>query len=345
MSAEHESSWMHRMWRDWRREIVRGAFLFVVVAGVGVFIIGQVRAFEPLSLIRDGGLNLNVDHRNREWVDAFSWAGRVTDGPVWIRNLNGAITVERSSGDSVVVTGQKSWRRGDPASVEIVAVPSNGSVTICALWTAGTAHCGAGGVYNVKDLKGHNDVAVRFVVRLPDGVALDASTVNGAVTAGAVAAPLVIETVNGSVIVTDAGGAVKATTVNGSITAALAAAGAQELDLKTVNGSIRVRVPSDINAQLEASTVNGKVHSDLPLQVVGRINPRRLQATIGGGGTLLRFKTVNGSVTLATLDSAEPDGPSDVAAPEAPHGPGGAVPGATPPPAPRAPRASTTPTP
>jgi hypothetical protein len=331
--SEHEPTWAHRIWRDWRREILRGAFLFVAVAGVGMFILGQVRAFEPLSLIREGGGNFS--DRDREWVDAFTWSGRVAGEPVWIRNLNGAIAIERATGDSVVVTGQKSWRRSDPESVEIVAVPSAGSVTICALWTARTAHCGPGGVYEMKGSKGHNDVAVRFVVRLPAGVALDASTVNGRVTANDVAGTLAIETVNGSVAVSDAGGPVTASTVNGSITAAVAAAsGAHELDLKTVNGSITVRVPLDLDARLEASTVNGKVHSELPLQVMGRINPRRLEATIGRGGTPLRLKTVNGSVTLATLESGDAAPAPDVVAP-APKEPPGAPVGQ----APRAPRA------
>lgn len=309
--SEHASSWVHRIWRDWRPEILRGAFLFVAVAAVGMFIIGQVRAFEPLSLIREGALDVNFSDHNREWVDAFTWTGHVQGQPVWIRNMNGAITVERASGDSVVVTGQKSWRRSDPESVEIVAVPSDGSVTICALWRVGSVRCGPGGFYEMKGQKGRNDVAVRFVVRLPEGVALDASTVNGAVHASDVTGALVIETVNGSVQVSDAGGPVAATTVNGSITTALAAAGeAHEVELKTVNGSITVRVPADINAQLEASTVNGKVHSELPLQVMGRINPRRLEATIGRGGTPLRLKTVNGSVTLGTLEPAEPVAPA-----------------------------------
>lgn len=324
MTGSHEGTWMHRVWRGWRREIIRGALLFAVVAGVGLFIIAQVRAFEPLALLRDGGLSAVLADHDRKWVDAYRWAGQLERGQqVWVRNLSGAIVIERADGDSVIVTAEKSWRHGDPESVEIMAVPSDGSVTFCALWAARVAECGPRGTYEVKGGKG-SDVAVRFVVRLPEGIAADASTVNGKLTAENVRSSLTLGTVNGSVDVTGATGDVTAETVNGSIVV-VAGQRVAPLDLQTVNGSIRVYVPTDIGAELEASTVNGRVTSDLPLQIVGRVNPRKLSATIGGGGTPLRFKTVNGSVTLATLESAPKptvaEAPPVPGVPEAPRAP------------------------
>jgi len=319
MTGAHESSWMHRVWRDWRREIVRGAALFAVVVAGGLFVIGQVRAFEPLSLLRDGGMHMDFggSQGDRTWTDAFRWAGVVDRGSaVWIRNLNGAITVEHGAGDSVVVLAQKSARHGDPGAVEVVATPAGGSVTICALWpSSGSATCGPAGEYRMSGTKKAGDVAVRFFVTLPDGVKLDASTVNGGVVASGVAAPLAFETVNGSINVDEVTGTVTATTVNGSITAALASGTPiAALDLKTVNGSIRALVPEGINAELEASTVNGRVRTDLPLQIVGRINPRMVRGTIGSGGTPLHFKAVNGSVTLGTVGASDEPGMEGVAA-------------------------------
>lgn len=309
MSASHESSWLHRVWRDWRREIVRGGMLFALVVAGGLFVIGQVRAFEPVSLLRHGGVNVDFgSHGERTWSDAFRWAGVVNRGStVWVRNLNGAITVERTGSDSVVVVAQRSSQHADPNTVEIVAVPDGGSVTICAMWpSSGGSACGPEGEYRLSGTKKTGDVAVRFMVSLPDGVTLDASTVNGQVAASGVVAPLALKTVNGSVVVDDVSGAVHATTVNGSITAALAAAAAvQGLELQTVNGSIRAVVPPGVNADVEASTVNGRVHTDLPIRVLGRINPRTVRGTIGSGGTKLHFRAVNGSVTLgSSLDAA-----------------------------------------
>jgi hypothetical protein len=320
MSASHESSWARRVWRDWRPEILRGAVLFVIVASVGVFFLRQVRAFEPLTLLRERGADFaGAGDGDRQWVDAFSWTGTVTgDNPVWIRNLNGAIVIERADAESVVVTAQKSWRHGDPESVRIVAVPSDGAVTICALWSGG--ECGPAGDYRMKGVKGHGhgDVAVRFVVRLPEGVGLDASTVNGSVSASGTEGALDLTTVNGSVAVESVAGGLKANTVNGSITADLAdLTDARELDLQTVNGSITASVPPDIDAHVEASTVNGKVVTDLPVRVVGRVNPRKLQGTLGAGGLPMHFTTVNGSVTLLPAHMLASEGPPAPPAPRA----------------------------
>jgi DUF4097 and DUF4098 domain-containing protein YvlB len=44
--------------------------------------------------------------------------------------------------------------------------------------------------------------------------------------------------------------------------------------------------------------VNGSLTSDFPIMVQGRMNPRRIRATIGKGGRRIRLETVNGSVEL-----------------------------------------------
>lgn len=323
----HENSWLHRVWSGWRREIVRGAVLFAVVVAIGLFIAGQIRAFDPLALMRSGGLNIDFgDHGNREWVSAGRFAGTLQRGEtVWIRSLNGEVTVGPATGDSFVVEAEKSWRRSDPQSVEVMMLPRSeaaGGVTICALWPARTATCEQQGHYKVSGTTGHNDVAVRFVVRLPARVRLDASTINGAIAVHRAASPLALETVNGAITLETAEGPVTASTVNGSIRAALLAVTSGEaVELKTVNGSITASVPRGLDAALEASTVNGRVSSDLPLQVIGKINPRRLTATIGNGGPPLRLKTVNGSVTIAELGPAEGATPAVAPVPPTPPAP------------------------
>jgi hypothetical protein len=309
MSDTPAASWVHRVWQGWRREIVRGAVLFALVVALGLFISGQIRAFEPLAMLR--GLDFREDG-DRSWEEAFRWAGIVpANAPVFIRNLNGGVTIERAAGESLVVVAERSARHSDPASVDVVAVPHGGGVTICALWTGRGAECGPDGRYEMKGGKGHNDVAVRFLVRLPDGVKLDVSTVNGGVTATGVAAPLALETVNGQVEVATARGPLTAHTVNGNIDATLSgAATTAAVELRTVNGSISAAVPAVFDADLEAQTVNGRVHSELPLRVVGRINPRQLRATIGRGGTPVKITTVNGSVTIEQAEPVAPPPPA-----------------------------------
>ena len=74
--------------------------------------------------------------------------------------------------------------------------------------------------------------------------------------------------------------------------------GTGDLEYSTVNGSIEIEVPANLDADLDMRTVNGSLTADFPITVQGRVNPRRMRATIGKGGRRLRLETVNGSVEL-----------------------------------------------
>ena len=84
--------------------------------------------------------------------------------------------------------------------------------------------------------------------------------------------------------------------MNGSIL--LEQVDATGLAASTVNGDIDVRMRELGTGDLEYSTVNGSIESDYPLTVQGRIDRRRIEATLGNGGPRIEARTVNGSVTL-----------------------------------------------
>ncbi|MGQ0537663.1 MAG: DUF4097 family beta strand repeat-containing protein [Gemmatimonadaceae bacterium] len=237
----------------------------------------------------------------------FSWEGAIASGRrLYVRNLNGAIRVDRASGDKAEVTAIKKWKRGDPneVKIEVRKVGSGGQdVLICALWTDRT-ECDEDGyeMHNERswwrEHDSRNDVSVSFTVRLPAGVKLVTSTVNGALDIAGATSTVEASTVNGGIHAASTGGPVMASTVNGSIEVRMRELGSESLEYSTVNGSITVYVPDAINAELDMRTVNGRVSSDFPLTLTGRINPRRLRATLGKGGPRLEFSTVNGSVEL-----------------------------------------------
>ena len=152
----------------------------------------------------------------------FTWSGAVHDGRwVYVRNLNGPVRVEQGSGDKVEVRAEKRWRRGNPDDVKITVRQvgsSGGDVLVCALWNDRSTcdedgyHSHSDGWWNNGD---RNDVQVEFVVRLPAGVKIDASTVNGRVEIDGATSTVVARTVNGSVEARSTGGAVRARTTNG----------------------------------------------------------------------------------------------------------------------------------
>ena len=240
----------------------------------------------------------------------FRWDGAISSGRwVYARNLNGTVRVERATGGRVEVTAVKRWRRGDPAdvTVEVTRVGSgDGDVLVCAIWRDVTEDCDEQG-YRTQDNRrrrdrwnrdNDDDVSLDITVRVPDGVKVDVSSINGGLEISGVTAEVEAHTVNGGIDARSSGGPVNASTVNGEIDVRMGAIGNGNLDFSTTNGSITVTVPDGLNADVTMRTVNGSVGSDFPMTVNGRISPRRIAATIGRGGMKIDLTTVNGSIDL-----------------------------------------------
>lgn len=260
-----------------------------------------MRPFTTPILLGALALAASAGAQERRSDRAFTWEGTVPEGRwLYVRNLNGPIRVERASGSKVEVVGTKRWRRGDPDDVRIEAKKSGDDVIICAIWHENT-RCDEDGYRtrnNGRRDNDRNDTSVEFVVQLPAGVRLVASSVNGGLDIRGATAEVEATTVNGGIDATSSGGPVKASTVNGSINVRMNELGRSDLDFRTVNGSIEVWVPDGLDADVDMRTVNGRVNSDFPMTLSGRINPRHLRAQIGRGGRRISFSTINGSVEL-----------------------------------------------
>jgi Putative adhesin len=235
----------------------------------------------------------------------FHWSGAVGSGHwVRVRNLSGSVHVEAATGGDVVVDTHKRWRHGDPADVRITVERiggTDGDVLICALW-GNESSCDEDG-YHSHSHHHHwdddDDVSVEFTVKLPKGVNIATSTVNGGVSVDGATGKVEASAVNGNVEAATLGGPVEAHTVNGDVEVHMkSTSDASHLEYSTVNGSVTVYMPTDLNADIEMTTVNGSFHSDYPLALTGRIDPRHLHAQIGNGGPRVRCSTVNGSIDL-----------------------------------------------
>ncbi len=239
--------------------------------------------------------------------DAFTLSERVPSGSwIRVRNVNGEIRVRASTSDKVEVSATKTWRRGDPADVRIESkTASDGSILVCAIWTENTV-CTEDRYSSNDEInrrrsydRDRNDVAVEFEIRVPKGVKVGMWSVNGGVTVDGVTNEVRAGTVNGTVEASSTGGPVQASTVNGSVRATMGRwEGDQDLTFSTVNGSVVAEFSGDIDAEIDLSTVNGRFQTDWPVTISGRIDPRRLRATLGKGGRRIRLSTVNGNVEL-----------------------------------------------
>lgn len=229
----------------------------------------------------------------------FEWSGAIDRGDaVTIRGVNGEIRARRASGDQVRVTASKRARRDDPSSVDIQVVEDDRGVLICAVYPSRDDdrpnRCARGDRYHMNNRR--NDVQVDFVVEVPDGVELDAVTVNGDVDIRGLASRVDATTVNGSIEIETRGSA-RATTVNGGITARMGRIDSS-VEFTTVNGSVDLTLPGSTHADVEMSTVNGSIETDFPITVRGRWGPRSARGEIGDGGPMLEVTTVNGSIRL-----------------------------------------------
>ena len=232
----------------------------------------------------------------------FRWTGTLAAGKtVEIRGVNGGISAEPASGNTVEVTATKRAEDDDPAEVKIEVVETSAGVTVCAVYPTPRRsnkenRCGSGRDYQMST--DDNDVSVRFTVKVPRGVLLDANTVNGDIRATGLTADAELHTVNGGIDVTTSG-IVQAETVNGRINARIGRADwTGTLEFKTVNGGISLTAPADLSADLDASAVNGGIDSDFPVTVNGRIDRRNLRGRIGQGGRTLELETVNGGIEI-----------------------------------------------
>lgn len=242
--------------------------------------------------------------RAQESNQTMHWAWKVQSGRwITIRNLNGRVTVDRATGDSVTVTAVKRVRRGDPAYVHYDARrygDDNGDVLVCALWGP-DAKCSPGGYDSNQGDGGsrRNQIRVDFNVAVPPGVKVSAHTVNSQVSVTGVTSEVRASTVNGGVNVETDGGPVSASSVNGTVHASmLHYRPTQDMRFTSVNGSVIVELPDSVNADVELRTVNGRFTTDFPVTLHGRIDPRHLRATLGKGGPRITMRTVNGNVEL-----------------------------------------------
>lgn len=235
----------------------------------------------------------------------FTWSGKIPQGRwITVHNLNGTVEVSAASGDKVEVTATKHVRRGDPDYVrfEVRKYGAAGQdVSICALWGE-NSDCDEDG-YHGRNNSGRgsrdNEVWVEFQVRVPKGVKVGAHSVNGEVRVQDVDAEVEAESVNGSVTVSTLSGPVNASTVNGSVRASMGKFDLNsDLRFSSVNGTVIAEFADDINAEVELSTVNGRFLTDYPVTISGRIDPKRLRATLGRGGPRIHMSTVNGNVEL-----------------------------------------------
>jgi hypothetical protein len=271
-----------------------------------------------LSLFALTACDVSLDERPTQYRnDVFVYATTVPAGlPVYVRNLRGSITIEPSADDSLRVSADLSWQ-GDaevPSDITFSGTQVAEGVLVCSLF--GGAECsiesytgksegglsiGTGGAR--LSLGGKSNARVSFRVQVPSGVKLDLLGVDADIVSASTA-PVKARTVNGDITVATAVGPVNIETVNGDVDARMTTlSGADSVIAKTLNGEVWIFLPETAGAVVNAATTNGELTTDFPLLTAPTGTRKKLEATLGAGGTPVYIRTLNGSVGIGRLDA------------------------------------------
>lgn len=250
----------------------------------------------------------SIAQDTRSSSEPFKWSGDVQGGHwVYVRNMNGRVRVEAGTGSKVEVTAEKRWRRGSPDDVEITVKQvgtGKGDVLVCAIWRDRDTRCDEDGYGTRSHFDGwfrngrDQDTEVEFIVRLPAGVKVDASSTNGGIEIDGATSEVIAHTTNGRIDARSSGGPVRASTTNGDLYVRTGVLDAHDTEFRTTNGSITVELPASTNADLEMHTTNGGISSDFPVMMEGTFSRRDMRGTLGKGGPRIRLSTTNGSIRL-----------------------------------------------
>lgn len=160
---------------------------------------------------------------------------------------------------------------------------------------------------NFDKLKGRDwnnrggKLTVEFKLWVPRGAVLnEIETVNGSVTVSNFTNITRASAVNGSVNATNLRGTAKLSTVNGEVKADFDRLEVgSKVALDTVNGRVNLTLPSDANATVRAESLNGNISNDFGLTVrKGKYVGRDLYGKLGAGEVAVKLESVNGNLAI-----------------------------------------------
>ena len=239
--------------------------------------------------VGNGEFNIGVasGRATDEWTRQYTIAA---GGRLELHNVNGPITIEPSpAGGAVVVRAERTARAASDErarellkQLEIREDVKPDSVRI-------ETHAPSGWG------RGHE---VKYFVKAPPGIALNARTTNGAVQAAGLPNDIELGTTNGGIDAKGLSGAVRCGTTNGGIDVQLDGLAAGGVRLSTTNGGISLELPRDADADISARVTNGGIGAeDLQLNVRDK-SRRTLEATLNDGGRPVELRTTNGGIRI-----------------------------------------------
>ncbi len=224
------------------------------------------------------------------------------NGRVSVDNVNGSIVVEAWDRNEVKLEAVKianSRERLAEVEIKVSSKPEYLKIeTVFGSWKNGNRNWNCSGYCRLE---------VQYKLMVPRGAMLnEIETVNGSVTISNMTNYTKANAVNGNVKATNLRGTADIDTVNGTSEVTF-----DQLDenskitLSTVNGRVNLVLPSDADATIKADTVNGSISNEFGLPVrKGKWVGRDLYGKVGNGNVKITLDSVNGGLSI----KRKPDG-------------------------------------
>lgn len=227
------------------------------------------------------------------------------DGRVSVSNVNGSITVEAWDRNEVKVEATKvadSKETLDQSEIRVSSRPDFLSIEV----QCDTLKGDSGWRNNRK-------IEVTFHLFVPRTAILnEIETVNGSVTVSNFTNITKISAVNGSVNAANLRGTANLSTVNGEVKADFdRLETGSKISLSTVNGRVSLLLPSDVNATIKADSLNGAITNDFGLPVrKGQYVGRDLYGRVGSGLVQIKLNSVNGPLSVGRKNDGKSVSPA-----------------------------------
>jgi hypothetical protein len=229
------------------------------------------------------------------------------NGRVNVSNVNGSIVVEAWDRNEVKLEAVKvADSRENLADVDVKIDARQDSFSVEADYDNARNN-------DRKEWKNYRKLEVQFRLTVPRTAVLnEIETVNGSVTVSNFVNYTKVSAVNGEVRATNLRGTAALETVNGSVEASFdRLESGSKISLETVNGRASLIIPSDSNATVKADTLNGSITNDFGLPVrKGEYVGRDLYGKIGTGDVQIRLNSVNGGLNIARKNDGKSPNPA-----------------------------------
>lgn len=238
-----------------------------------------------------------------------------------IYNIHGFINVQGYDGNKVILEIDKTLSADDKPVLEAarqefkINMEQKGDSVLAYITEPFDTRPNRGNQNRENKSKVKYDFRLEFTVRVPRGMNLKVSTVNGGdITVEDVFGSLQVSNVNGAIKLANAKGTSMVKTVNGKIEANYLTVPPGESQFKTLNGDVNITYPKELSADCYFKSFNGEFFTDfpgiesLPVRVVKnqdtssgktvyKLNTET-SIRIGKGGKVFRFETFNGNIYL-----------------------------------------------